>query len=415
MRLSRLPWLLPLLIFPLTALLLAFSSGPLPGLTGGFQEQTCNRCHSSFALDEGRTLGGTFHLVGVPPTYHRGVSYPITVVIGQPGQSRWGFELSTRFSASAGQAGQLVPVDPMTQVKEDGGIQYIEHTSTGNREGTVDGPVAFQFQWIAPDPSGGPVFFNAAGNAADSSGDPLGDYIYTAGAYSGASQVAAPPAVKAEKKPFRRLNTAHRFLHLPAPKDTQRGSVQFHVQHRFLEPLGDSRPGRGFGIDSGANINLELDYSPTDRLNVGVSRARFTVADSLFAPAIIAFTGTYEIQTDEDSLWKMSLLGGVEGQESFTRHYSPFLQLATSLDYGRLRTYLVPTVIFNSRRDESLQSMRSIATNPEDNHTFSLGLGLDVAATPRFSLSGEYVPRLAGFGGFGSKHPSVAAGVKIRT
>ncbi len=237
----------------------------------------------------------------------------------------------------------------------------------------------------------------------------------TAVAYSGAPPGATPPAEEPKTTPFRRLNTASLSLHLPAPKDTQRGSVQFQVQHRFLEPLGDSGPGRGFDMDSGANINLELDYSPTDRLNIGVSRARFTVADGIFVPAIIAFTGTYEIQTNESSFWKMSLLGGIEGQENFLRHYSPFFQLATSLDYKHVRTYLVPTMIFNSRKDGNLQSMRHIATHPEDNHTFSLGLGVDVAVTRWFSLAGEYVPRLTGFGGFGSKHPTVAAGIKIRT
>ena len=35
----------------LTALLMAFSGGPDPRLTGGFEEDTCQQCHKDFALN----------------------------------------------------------------------------------------------------------------------------------------------------------------------------------------------------------------------------------------------------------------------------------------------------------------------------------------------------------------------------
>ena len=60
------------LFFSSTALLWSFSSGPLPSLTGGFQEQSCNSCHSSFELNQGRTLGGIFHLAGFRRSTVRG-------------------------------------------------------------------------------------------------------------------------------------------------------------------------------------------------------------------------------------------------------------------------------------------------------------------------------------------------------
>ncbi len=47
--------LLCLLIVTFTTLLPGFSDGPLPQLTGGFQEETCHSCHNSFPLNEGRT------------------------------------------------------------------------------------------------------------------------------------------------------------------------------------------------------------------------------------------------------------------------------------------------------------------------------------------------------------------------
>jgi len=404
-----------ILMFPLA--LQAYSSGPLPQLTGGFNEQTCVRCHSSFSLNEGRLRGGDLHLAGVPKAFSAGETYLISVIIAHPGQSRWGFELSVRHASTGVQAGQIVPADDMTQVKEAGGIQYVEHTSAGTRKGVADGPVEFRFKWIAPDPKDGSVFFNAVGNAANSSGDPAGDYIYTAGAYSGVESLTAQPVStpKEAKKPLERVNTATRLLHLPSPKGLPKGSLIFTVQHRFLGAIVDSRPGNAFGIDLGANINLELLYAPTRRLSLGVSRARFALASRSYAPAIITYTGAYTIHDVEKSFWKLGALAGIEGQQNFRQQYSPFLQLSGSFDYKRLRTFIVPTMVFNSRDDKNLETLRAVAIHPEDDHTFSLGVGMDLALLSRLSLAAEYVPQLAGFGGFGRKRPTVAAGVNLQT
>jgi len=418
MRPRHLLILLPCLIIIVHGLLFAFSAGPLPQLTGGFGEKTCVLCHTSHDLNEGRTLGGVFHILGVPKTYIEGTSYPITVIIGHPGQSRWGFELSVRHTPSGAQAGRLSPVDEMTQVKEEGGIQYIEHTSIGNRQHTMDGPVEFHFNWVAPDPSGGPVLVNAAGNAANANGDPSGDYIYTAGAYSGVGGTyttsGAVPEKRGEKRPLR-VSTSTRVLDLPAPKALNRGAWFFTVQHRFLGPLKDARLGNALGVDDGGNINLELGYAPTSRLTVAVTRARFAVAQSSFAPAIISFAGTYSIRNRETSPWKMSLVGGVEGQNNFERQYSPYLQLATSWDYKRLRTYLVPTVVLNSRNNTEVRDKPDLAIHPEFDNTFSLGVGGNFALHPRYSVVAEWVPRLAGFGGFGEARSTISIGFNVET
>jgi len=195
-------------------------------------------------------------------------------------------------------------------------------------------------------------------------------------------------------------------MHLPAPVNLKKGDIETHIEHRFLQPIVDAGFGNAFGIDFGANINLGLNYALTDDVTVGVSRARLG--------QITVFTGTYEVHHNPESLWQMSLLGGVEGQENFHRHYSPFLQLPTSLDYKRLRTFVVPTMIFNSRDEEELE-FRPGPINPDENHTFSLGLAADLLLHPRFSLAGEYVPRLAGFGGFGNERSTLSWGVKLRT
>ena len=418
MRPRHLFILLPLLSMVVHGLLFASSAGPLPQLTGGFGEKTCVLCHTSHDLNEGRTVGGVFHILGVPRTYSEGVSYPITVIIGHPGQSRWGFELSVRHMTSGTQAGKLSPVDDMTQVKEEDGIQYIEHTSAGNRQNTMDGPVEFHLNWVAPDPKGGAVLFNAAGNAANGSDEPSGDYIYTAGAYSGVEGPSTSRGLMTEKggekRPLR-VSTSTRLLDLPVPKALNRGAWFFTVQHRFLGPLEDARPGNAFGVDQGANINLELGYAATSRLSLAVTRARFALAEDSFAPAIISFNGTYSIHNSEKSFWKMSLVTGVAGQNNFQRQYSPYLQLTTSWDYKRLRTYVVPTMVFNSRNDTEVRDKPDLAIHPESNNTFALGVGGNFALHPRYSVSAEYVPRLAGFGGIGTSHATISAGLNIET
>ena len=159
MKLTKTIFLFSIFIFLAAVILLANSAGPLPRHTAGFQEQSCIQCHNSFKLNEGRSIGGVFEVHGVPVTYEAGQSYPVAVIIGQPGQSRWGFEISVRHISSARQAGKLTPIDGTTQVKEDDGIQYLEHTSAGTREGTTNGPVEFHFNWVAPDSAGGPVLF----------------------------------------------------------------------------------------------------------------------------------------------------------------------------------------------------------------------------------------------------------------
>jgi len=182
--------------------------------------------------------------------------------------------------------------------------------------------------------------------------------------------------------------------------------MEVHIQHRFLGSLADSSPGNAFGIDRGANINLGVNYAVSDRLSAGVYRARFN--------QIVTLAGTVELYQPSSSMWKMSLVGGVQGENNFQDHYSPYFQLATSLEYDRFRLLFDPTVVLNSRKDEEI-GVRPQPINPEENHTLSLGVGLDASLTHRISIFSEFVPRLSGFGGYGKTRPTISAGVKIHT
>lgn len=402
--------LLPVLVVvPAWALLLAYPDGPDPRLTGGFQERDCTKCHADHPLNAGRALGGDFRIDGVPTSYEQGRSYRLRVVAGHPGQRRWGFELSVRFAHSGRQAGELAAVDSLTQVKHGLDIDYAMHTAQGSRWGTVDGPVVFEVDWTAPQ-TGAMVLFNAAGNAADGSDDEHGDFIYSAGAFSLPAGAASPPIVAAAAQPTERPAARRRsetplLIHLPIPLERERNDVEVQIQHAFSQSI-DAGIGNLFGLDSGANVDLAVGYAVADRLSASVARA----GDE----KIMSLSGTFDIHRRGDSRWALSLHAGVEGKDNFQRAYSPFLQLTTALDVHRLRLYAVPTMVFNSR-DEQLIFPGVVYVHPEDNHTFSLGLGADVALSPRLSLMGEWVPRLGGFGGFFDDNPSYAAGVKMRT
>jgi hypothetical protein len=170
----------------------AFSYQPPTERTGAPGEGTCAACHSG---------GGTFDgslTIAAPPEYNPGQSYTVTVVLQDPGQSRWGFELIPLRRDPGTQdltlAGSLTNLSPLTLIQESlDGRQYISHTSNiqdagepdGTFAGTADGPVSWSFTWTAPAAGSDTVTFYAAGNAANNNGSAGGgDFVYTASAVS---------------------------------------------------------------------------------------------------------------------------------------------------------------------------------------------------------------------------------------
>jgi Reeler domain len=165
--------------------LLAYTAGPPPGSTGGFGEPTCTRCHNSYQLNAGKAAKlGDLIISGIPKQYQPGKMYAVKVELTHM-QDRmyWGFQLAARVKDTGAQAGDLKKMDGNTQVLPDKGIQYIEHTSEGIFNNI------FEFAWVAPASAVGDVIINAAGNAANGSGDPSGDYIYSV-------SVTVPPISK---------------------------------------------------------------------------------------------------------------------------------------------------------------------------------------------------------------------------
>ena len=83
------------LLMGMTALVWAFSSEPPDHRAGNPPgNQNCTACHSSFTVNSG---DGSFFIDNVPSEYTPDETYTITVTLSDPGQSRWGFELTVLY------------------------------------------------------------------------------------------------------------------------------------------------------------------------------------------------------------------------------------------------------------------------------------------------------------------------------
>ena len=178
--------LLGAVVIPAT--LSGHSYGPAPRRTGapGDNAAACTQCHGGNALNSGE--GSVRIVLQSGPVYIPGVKQRVVVQVADPNAQRWGFEMTARLNSNLqdGQAGDLTPVDNMTQVIcEDNapkpcasGVLFITHTSVGSRLGTRNG-ASFQFDWTPPATDVGKVTLYVAGNAANGDGTSNGDRIYT--------------------------------------------------------------------------------------------------------------------------------------------------------------------------------------------------------------------------------------------
>jgi len=164
-----------------TSIVWAYSAGPPDGRTNAPGESNCTvGCHSSFMLNAG---DGSYSIT-VPASYIPGDTLDIQLDIADPGQQRWGFEITVLDNSNL-PVGELIVTEPTrTQKTTDIGTgrEYIKHTTDGTDNGTADIGPGWTLKWASPGVPAGDITFYAAGNAADGSFTNQGDYIYTASA-----------------------------------------------------------------------------------------------------------------------------------------------------------------------------------------------------------------------------------------
>lgn len=151
--------------------------GPPPGHTGGFDEPTCQSCHTGYALD---LPGGTLSVEGVPVRWEPGAEYVLTVVLRSEDMGAAGFQLSAR-TPDGLPAGRWSTLDDRVAVDVVGDTvppgAYARQTRVGS---AVDDPgvVSWRLVWRAP-LEAAEVWFHGAANSGNGDNSPLGDLVYT--------------------------------------------------------------------------------------------------------------------------------------------------------------------------------------------------------------------------------------------
>ncbi|MFH1687539.1 MAG: choice-of-anchor V domain-containing protein [bacterium] len=176
-----------LVIAAATGQVRAYPTGPPDGFTGAPGEGTCMTCHINGAGD------GALQILGVPPVYGLNKIYHITVQLEDPGQFRWGFEI-TALDGGNNKAGSFTITDAThTQLSTNPPSipDYVKQTLAGTYTGTNDGPVSWTFDWQCPDTTTGPIMFYAAANTSQNTGTPAG-FNYTATAMTHPGIVGVP-------------------------------------------------------------------------------------------------------------------------------------------------------------------------------------------------------------------------------
>lgn len=144
--------------------------------TGAPGELDCTKCHTTFPANSGN---GAFS-INTPPTYSPNELVTITVSLSDPGQARWGFQVTALTSANQ-PAGTMIVTEPLRTLKETfpTGRQYIKQTFLGSSPGTFNASPGWTFNWQAPATVVGPVTFYSSAVAGNDDGSPGGtDYVY---------------------------------------------------------------------------------------------------------------------------------------------------------------------------------------------------------------------------------------------
>ena len=167
-------------------ILIAYPEGPDPAVSGAPGDETCAKSQCHVGANNPTQGSGVELIFANGASYSPGVTQRLTVRITTPqvGSQTNGFQLSVRPSSDTSQqAGELVPIDSLTQVicrlgerkpcNPAAPIQYIEHTQSGS-----SGRSEWSFDWTPPATNVGPVTFYFAGNAANGNFEETGDRIY---------------------------------------------------------------------------------------------------------------------------------------------------------------------------------------------------------------------------------------------
>jgi cytochrome c oxidase subunit 2 len=182
---------------------------------------------------------------------------------------------------------------------------------------------------------------------------------------------------------------------LPTTLALPRHKMAFRVTHRFTRPLNEGSfsdlAADLFGLDSTAQIGLELRFAPTKLLQVGIYRTNDRTIE-LFAQ--------HEILKEGDRFpVSLALNGSVEGSDNFGLsspppgldvQYSPHVSIVVSRRLGAHGAlYVEPSWVGNTNLHPDQPGV--------DDGNLLLNLGLRIGPGHGLYLAAVIAPRLAGF------------------
>jgi len=223
--------------------------------------------------------------------------------------------------------------------------------------------------------------FGVAAEAADPDKPPPSAPTNNATDTSGAAQDQGDP-----DRDLHLAQPDFTLITLPTTLRLPRYKAAFRVTHRFTRPLGTGDFGSlvedFFGLDSGAQVGLEVRFGLMRGTQVGIQRTN---------DRTIQFFAQHDLMQQGDSRpLSLAARASIDGTNNFRDSYSPGLGVVVSRtigEYGAL--YAMPMWVNN--------------TNPlpsevvDDNNTVVLGLGARVRIGAAVYLVGEITPRLTGY------------------
>jgi hypothetical protein len=163
--------------------------------------------------------------------------------------------------------------------------------------------------------------------------------------------------------------------------------LAFRVTHRFTRPLScdgcsSNLLGDAFGLDSGAQIGLELRFAPIRNAQVGVHRT---------SDKTVAFFGEYGLVRQGHQLpVDVAILASIDGSNNFQDSHSPSVGAIVSRRVGEwVALYAEPIWVNN--------------TNPlpkalvDHNDTFMVGIGGRFRVSSTVYIVAEVAPRPSGY------------------
>jgi hypothetical protein len=172
---------------------------------------------------------------------------------------------------------------------------------------------------------------------------------------------------------------------LPTNLRLPRGKFAFRVTHRFARPLGDGDfsdlLADFFGLDSGAQIGLELRYGLFRGAQVGINRT---------SERTIQFFSQYDLKSQQSFPVGIGLWGSIDGTNNFSDSYSPAIGAVVSRELGRYGALYAHPIWVNNTNPEPSEIV-------DDNSAFIIGVGTRLRIRPTVYVTAEAAPRVAGY------------------